>query len=121
MECGSSSCLTVGGLRGDRAVAAAVLEAIQPAGVHAALAALEQVTAAHDTTQEALTLALEQAHYEAQRARRQYDFVDPANRLVAGALERDWNEALERGKEVAAQLAAPQRPPLTLSEAPRAS
>ena len=39
-------------------------------------------------------LALEQARYEAARARRQYDAVDPDNRLVAGELERRWNERL---------------------------
>ena len=40
-------------------------------------------------------LALEQARYEAARARRQYDAVDPDNRLVAGELERRWNERLQ--------------------------
>lgn len=38
--------------------------------------------------------ALEHASYEVTRARRQYDAVDPANRLVAAELERRWNEAL---------------------------
>jgi hypothetical protein len=116
---GSSSCLTMGGLRVARAGAAAVLEAIQPAGVHAALEALERVTTAHDTKRQALTLALEKAPYEVQRARRQDDLVDPANRLVAGELERRWNEALERVQEVEAQLAAPQSQQSTLSEAQR--
>ena len=74
---GAASCLTIGGLRVDRAVEAAVLEAIQPAGITAALEALEQVVAEHDTTRQALTLALEKARYEAQRAWRQYDLVDP--------------------------------------------
>jgi excisionase family DNA binding protein len=37
---------------------------------------------------------LEQARYEAMHARRQYDAVDPDNRLVAGELERRWNECL---------------------------
>ncbi|HEX6688790.1 MAG TPA: helix-turn-helix domain-containing protein [Solirubrobacterales bacterium] len=39
-------------------------------------------------------LALEQARYEAARARRQYDAVDPDNRLVAAELEQRWNERL---------------------------
>ena len=33
-------------------------------------------------------------------ARRQYDAVDPANRLVAGELERRWNEALAGGATI---------------------
>jgi hypothetical protein len=41
-----------------------------------------------------LALALTQARYDAAHARRQYDAVDPANRLVAGELERRWNDAL---------------------------
>ena len=81
---GSSSCLTVGGLRVDRAVTAAVLEALQPAGGQAAFLALAQVETAHDTQRQALALALEKARYEVQRARRQYERGDPDHRLVAG-------------------------------------
>jgi Recombinase zinc beta ribbon domain len=51
---GSSSCLTVGGLRVDQAVTAAVLEALQPAGVQAAFTALDRVETAHDTQRQAL-------------------------------------------------------------------
>jgi hypothetical protein len=116
---GSASCLTIGGLRVDRAVEAAVLDAIQPAGVTAALEALEQVVAEHDTKRQALTLALEKARYEAQRAGRQYDLVDPGNRLVAGEREHRWNEALARVTEVEAQLATLQSQRSTLSEEQR--
>jgi len=41
-------------------------------------------------------LQLEQARYEARAAQRKYDAVDAENRLVAGELERRWNEKLER-------------------------
>lgn len=82
---GSSSCLTIGGLRVDRAVEAAVLEALQPAGIQAALEAVEQVVAQQDIQRQALALALEKARYDAQRTSRQYDLADPENRLVAGA------------------------------------
>jgi DNA invertase Pin-like site-specific DNA recombinase len=102
---GASSCLTLGALRVDQAVATAVLAVVQPAGIQAAFEALEQVMAAHETQHQAVTLALEKARYEAQRARRQYDRVDPDNRLVAGELERRWNEALLRVAEVEAHLA----------------
>ena len=36
----------------------------------------------------------ERARYEAERARRQYDAVEPENRLVARSLERVWEEKL---------------------------
>jgi hypothetical protein len=81
---GSSSCLTIGGLRVDRAVEAAVLEALQPAGIPVALEALEQVVAQQDIQRQALALALEKARSEAQRASRQDDLAEPENRLVAG-------------------------------------
>jgi hypothetical protein len=41
-----------------------------------------------------LANAHEQARFEAARAHRQYDQVDPDNRLVASELERRWNERL---------------------------
>ena len=103
---GSSSCLTVGGLRVDRAVETAVLDAIQPAGVTAAVEALERLHSEHDLTRQALTLAVEKARYEAQRAQRQYDRADPDNRLVAGELERRWNDTLVHVAEAEARLAA---------------
>jgi excisionase family DNA binding protein len=49
-------------------------------------------------------LAIEQTRYEVDRARRQYDLVDPANRLVAGELESRWNAALSRMAELDRQL-----------------
>jgi hypothetical protein len=108
--------LTVGGLRVDRAVEPAVLDAIQPAGVTAALEALERMRSEHDRTRQALTLAVEKARYEAQRAQRQYDRVDPDNRLVAGELERRWHETLAQVAEAAARLATLEGQPPRLSE-----
>jgi len=43
------------------------------------------------------TLTVEQASHEAMHARRQYDAVDPDNRLVAGELEQRCNERLANG------------------------
>src|SRR5476649_1805369 len=40
------------------------------------------------------TLRRERARYEAERARRQYDSVEPENRLVARSLEKVWEEKL---------------------------
>src|SRR6266851_951556 len=39
-------------------------------------------------------LRIERARYEAERARRRYEAVEPEFRLVARSLERDWNEKL---------------------------
>jgi len=97
-------------------VEAAVLDAIQPAGVTAAVEALERMRAEHDLARQTLTLAVEKARYEAQRAQRQYDRVDPDNRLVAGELERRWNETLTQVAEAEARLATLEGQPPTLRE-----
>ena len=48
----------------------------------------------HAETRREAELVLTQAPYEADLARRQYDAVDPTNRLVAAELERRWNDRL---------------------------
>ena len=55
---------------------------------------------------QALGRDLEAARYAADRAFHQYDAADPANRLVAGELERRWNRALARVAEVESRIAA---------------
>jgi hypothetical protein len=55
---GSASCLSLGALRVDQAVAEEVLAAIQPAGVQASLLALEQLTNGQNEKRDALTSIL---------------------------------------------------------------
>ena len=43
---------------------------------------------------------LERARYETERARRQYDAVEPENRLVARELERIWEQALVEEQKI---------------------
>lgn len=92
---GSASCFSMGRRLVDQMVADQVLEAIAPAGMEAALAALDAGVAADQQKRQAVELALQRARYEAERARRQYDAVDPENRLVASELEARWNSALQ--------------------------
>lgn len=67
-----------------------------------------------------LELALEQARYEAARARRQYDAVDPDNRLVASELERRWNEQLAVVRKLEEEFdALTASPPTMLSSGDR--
>jgi DNA invertase Pin-like site-specific DNA recombinase len=91
---GTDRCISFGGLRADEAVGTEVVRVLKPLGIDAAVKALEAQTSQMSATRRQLELALTQARYEAAYARRQYDSVDPANRLVAGELERRWNEAL---------------------------
>jgi DNA invertase Pin-like site-specific DNA recombinase len=113
---GSGRCLTVGSLRVDRAVVQSVLVAIQPAGIEAAVRLTECAQVEDDEKRKALALALERARYEEQRARRQFDAVEPENRLVASELEARWNSALAQVAEAEARLVAAERAPEAPSE-----
>jgi hypothetical protein len=112
----SSRCLTMGSLRLDRAVAQSVLAAIQPAGIEAAVKLTECAQLEDDEKRKALELALERARYEEKRARRQFDAVDPENRLVASELEARWNGALAQVAEAEARLVAAGKAAEPLSE-----
>ena len=112
----SSRCLTVGSLRLDRAVAQSVLAAIRPAGIEAAVKLTECTQLEDDEKRKALELALERARYEEKRARRQFDAVEPENRLVASELEARWNGALAQVAEAEARLAAAGNAAVPLTE-----
>jgi len=105
LERGSAGCLSAGALRLDEAIVSEVLAAIQPVGMEAAVVAVEQLAQHNDQKRTSLTLALERAQFEARRAQRQYDAVDPDNRLVADELEQRWNEALKRVVELESRIA----------------
>jgi DNA invertase Pin-like site-specific DNA recombinase len=91
---GGDRCISFGGMRIDRDVAAEVIERLQPLGIEAALAAQTARSCAIEDKRRQVELALEQARYEVGRAHRQYDAVDPDNRLVASELETRWNDRL---------------------------
>ena len=101
---GGPLCIGFGSLRVDEAVVREVLAVLQPLGVQAALEAWDTLQQDQDHKQRALRLALEKAQYEAQRIRRQYDAADPENRLVAGELEKRWDQALQKVAQLETQL-----------------
>jgi Recombinase/Recombinase zinc beta ribbon domain len=90
----AAPCISFGALRVDQAVGLEIVRLLQPLGVEAAVRVITECEHQAGEKQHQLELALEQARFEAARARRQYDAVDPDNRLVAGELERRWNTAL---------------------------
>ena len=66
-------CQSIGGLRFDRTVTDAFLQAVTPAGVDATAAAVDQLEADHAERRRLQLLAVERAEYEAERRRRQFD------------------------------------------------
>src|SRR5215831_12333928 len=100
MDNGAPRCIAFGGMTADDAMAKEILRVVQPAALEAAVLASEEEAHKQDEVLEALQRDLEAARYAAQRAQRQYDAMDPENRLVADELERRWNQALERVREI---------------------
>ena len=92
---GGQYCVGFGGASVDRRISQELLRVISPLGVSASLRALEELSAGDAAQRIALSSKLEQLEYEARKAFEQYDAVDARNRLVAGELERRWNEKLE--------------------------
>ena len=112
-------CLNVGGVQIDEAVTQAFLEALEPAGIQAALIAAQQLEAHHDAALAQWQLAVERARYEAEKAERRYRAVEPENRLVARGLETEWEQRLRELDQAQAELARRQqerRAALTASE-----
>jgi hypothetical protein len=94
-------------------VSGELLRVIEPAAVDAATIVVTDGNREHDHRVEALSLEAKEARYAAKRARRQYDAVEPENRLVAEELERRWDNALQKQREAETRLE------LAQAEAPR--
>jgi len=97
-------CQSVGGRRLDQAVSDTFLEAVSPASLNVHLKALQEIQHQQDMALEQLQLQLERTQYEAERAFRQFDAVEPENRLVARTLERQWNNSLKRVEELKGRI-----------------
>jgi DNA invertase Pin-like site-specific DNA recombinase len=103
-----SSCLNIGGVQIDDAVARAFIAALEPAKIAATLAAAKRLEMDREAALKHWRLGVERASYAASLAERRYRAVDPDNRLVARGLERAWEEslnALETAKTAKIELA----------------
>jgi len=89
----------------DKTIAEEVLKALHPAEIELALAALEELESRDRTISHQWQMRLERAGYEAALAERRYQEVDPSQRLVAGTLERRWNDALMQLEDLKKQAA----------------
>ena len=70
------------------------LEALRPDQLTLALAALAHMEQEEHAAHKQWELRLERVRYQAKRAERQYQAVEPENRLVARSLEKQWEEQL---------------------------
>jgi excisionase family DNA binding protein len=100
---GLPRCMTFGGPRVDAAVARELLQAVEPMAIDAAFEAERMHRERQEDQQHILDLEMQQARYEAGLAERRYAACDPDNRLIAAQLEKNWETALRRVRELEAR------------------
>jgi hypothetical protein len=105
VEYAEPRCQSLAGGRLDDLVASCVLAALQPAALELSLAAADDLRQERARLHQLRQQELERAGYEAERARRQYDAVEPENRLVARELEHRWEEALKQQRRLEEEYA----------------
>ena len=114
---GATTCQRVGGRRLHETVLAELLAALAPACLAATIQAMADTEARFRENLAVFERALERARFEAGRAHRQYDNIEPENRLVARTLEAVLEDKLTAVRTAENQLAAQQaRRPVTLTE-----
>ena len=103
---GTPPCQSIGGAYLHRAVLDQLFRVLQPASLEATARAMADAEQRHRDQVAAFALALERARFEADRAMRKHDEVEPGNRLVARTLEARLEERLAAVERAEAGLAA---------------
>jgi DNA invertase Pin-like site-specific DNA recombinase len=106
-------CASLDGPSAEKAVVEAFFAAIQPAQLDALEALLAQRREERAQVDRHWAQQLQRATYDAHLARRRYEAVDPANRLVAAELERRWEEKLVALRETQEAAERFRQEPLT--------
>ena len=94
LDYGAPACQSLAGEPLERLVAERILQVVTPAGLELSRRATAECERERATLETQWQLRLERARQDTARAHRQYDAVEPENRLVARTLERKWEEAL---------------------------
>ena len=108
---GLPACQYISAPRVDAAVGQAFLTALAPAEIDALSRARRAQSQADKAMRKSAEQQLERRRYEAALAERQFNRVDPDNRLVAAELERRWEAALNEvraAEDVLARAASSQ-------------
>jgi len=87
-------CQTVHGGALDTAIGDIIVEAMTPLAIEVALSVQQELASRQEEADRLRRQHVERAKYEAELAQRRFLKVDPDNRLVADALEADWNAKL---------------------------
>lgn len=101
VDYGAPMCQSLAGAPLDRLTAERILQALEPAALEISLKVAEDLEGERAQHRAHWEKRLERARYEAERAQRQYNAVEPENRLVARTLESQWEEALANAETLA--------------------
>ena len=88
---GDPLCQSILGTGIDAAVGQLLVDTVTPMALELALSVQHEITSRLEEADRLRYRQVERAQYEADAARQRYMHVDSANRLVADALEADWN------------------------------
>ncbi len=94
IEHGVRNCQSIPGSSVDQEIGRLLLDLMTPATLEISLAVLEELRKRREEADSLRRKQVERLRYEVELAQRRYMQVDPSNRLVADALEADWNERL---------------------------
>jgi DNA invertase Pin-like site-specific DNA recombinase len=107
------------GTKLEQIVSQEIFKVVAPHAIEAALVAEQKYNQIAHEKLVYLANSIEQAKYEADRIERQYNRVEPENRLVAATLEQRWQKALEKVKDLQQQYHELQSQQLQLTDQQR--
>lgn len=94
IEKGDKKCQEIPGASLDEAIGGLLIETMTPLALEVALTVQDELESRMVEIDRLRQQQVERCRYEAELARRRYMRVDPDNRLVADALEAEWNQKL---------------------------
>jgi DNA invertase Pin-like site-specific DNA recombinase len=100
VDYGEKACQSLLGNPLDQLIEAQLLAAIEPSALELSLQTAENYEQERQQQIAHWQQRLVRAHYEAERAYRQYNVVEPENRLVSRTLEKKWEETLTSEKQL---------------------
>ncbi len=101
----SDRCQSLSGKQLDQLVADKVLKVLKPASLEISLLAADDIDKRQRQLDDNRKQQLERAQIEVDRAHRQYQLVEPENRLVVRELERQWEAALHDAEKLEQEYA----------------
>lgn len=105
VDYGEPLCQSLAGKRLEALVSEQVLAALEPASLELSLKAAEDIDKERARLHRHWKQQLERVRYDVERAARQYQVVEPENRLVARELESQWEQSLIKQRQTEEEYA----------------